>query len=159
VEQIRLAEEVKITKDKIKEVEEEWQNNLLNWKSKRRQSRGTCNVTSTRAQLEPENDEVNSNRKIKTFSEILNEKAKSGYRIGYNLHKYIRNGSEDDDDEREGEGDEDDGDDEEDDETSEEREEPLRHSSHPVLTRQTGQQQQQPTTTTTSSTTTTTTTG
>jgi len=39
VEQIKLAEEVKITKEKIKEVEEEWQNNLLNWKSKRRQSK------------------------------------------------------------------------------------------------------------------------
>ena len=33
-----MAEEVKITKEKIKEVEEEWQNNLLSWKSKRRQS-------------------------------------------------------------------------------------------------------------------------
>ncbi len=38
---------------------------------------------------------TNSNRKTKTFSEILNEKAKSGYRIGYNLHKYV--GSEEDD--------------------------------------------------------------
>ncbi|RWS27228.1 hypothetical protein B4U80_00452 [Leptotrombidium deliense] len=82
VEQIRLAEEVKITKEKIKEVEEEWQNNLLNWKSKRRQTRG--NQTS---------DECESidqqTRKIKTFSEIIKEKAKSGHRIGYNLDKYI----------------------------------------------------------------------
>lgn len=30
-----------------------------------------------------------TNRKTKTFSEILNEKAKSGHRIGYNLHKYL----------------------------------------------------------------------
>ena len=35
-EQIKLAEEVKITKEKIKEVEEEWQNNLMSWKSKRK---------------------------------------------------------------------------------------------------------------------------
>lgn len=30
----------------------------------------------------------NANRKTKTFSEILNEKARSGGRIGYNLHRY-----------------------------------------------------------------------
>ncbi|XP_015784452.1 uncharacterized protein LOC107361993 isoform X2 [Tetranychus urticae] len=102
VEQIRLAEEVKITKDKIKEVEEEWQNNLLNWKSKRRQSRSTnCPLNSE--SLGEESEDPENPRKIKTFSEILNEKAKSGYRIGYNLSKYIRNGSEDDEDEEEDE--------------------------------------------------------
>lgn len=31
----------------------------------------------------------NTNRKTKTFSEILNEKARSGGRIGYNLHRYV----------------------------------------------------------------------
>lgn len=31
----------------------------------------------------------NPNRKTKTFSEILNEKAKSGGRIGYNLQQYV----------------------------------------------------------------------
>lgn len=36
MEQIKLAEEVKITKEKIKETEEEWQNNLMSWKSKRK---------------------------------------------------------------------------------------------------------------------------
>ncbi len=36
MEQIKLAEKVKITKEKIKEVEEEWQNNLMSWKSKRK---------------------------------------------------------------------------------------------------------------------------
>lgn len=81
VEQIRLADEVKITKEKLKEVEEEWQNNLLNWKSKRRKSRSSGN--------DNEESEDNQPRKIKTFSEILNEKAKSGHRIGYNLHKYV----------------------------------------------------------------------
>ncbi|XP_074597424.1 uncharacterized protein LOC141852180 isoform X2 [Brevipalpus obovatus] len=86
VEQIRLAEEVKITKEKIKEVEEEWQNNLLNWKSKRRKSRSSG--------AEEDDAQENSHRKIKTFSEILNEKAKSGHRIGYNLHKYVGLGDE-----------------------------------------------------------------
>ncbi|CAG2101011.1 unnamed protein product [Medioppia subpectinata] len=30
-----------------------------------------------------------SNRKTRTFSEILSDKAKSGQRIGYNLHQYL----------------------------------------------------------------------
>lgn len=86
VEQIRLADEVKITKEKLKEVEEEWQNNLIDWKSKRRKSRSSG--------ADNEESEDNQPRKIKTFSEILNEKAKSGHRIGYNLQKYV--GLEDD---------------------------------------------------------------
>lgn len=85
-EQIKLAEEVKITKEKIKEVEEEWQNNLLNWKSKRRQNKRNN---------DEELNSINNSRKIKTFSAILNEKAKSGHRIGYNLHHYLMNEDED----------------------------------------------------------------
>lgn len=79
-----MAEEVKITKEKIKEVEEEWQSNLLSWKSKRKQSKRNN---------EEEFEEPNSinQRKIKTFNEILHEKAKSGHRIGYNLHHYLTN--------------------------------------------------------------------
>ncbi|KAH9425933.1 LIM domain only protein 7 [Dermatophagoides pteronyssinus] len=80
VEQIKLAEEEKITKEKIKEVEEEWQNNLMSWKSKRK---------LTKNHSEDETLPRNPNRKTKTFSEILMEKAKSGARIGYNLHKYV----------------------------------------------------------------------
>nr|XP_046918839.1 putative uncharacterized protein DDB_G0277255 isoform X2 [Dermatophagoides farinae] len=87
VEQIKLAEEEKITKEKIKEVEEEWQNNLMSWKSKRK---------LTKNHSEDEALPRNPNRKTKTFSEILNEKAKSGARIGYNLHKYIDPDLEDD---------------------------------------------------------------
>ena len=85
---MKLAEEVKITKEKIKEVEEEWQNNLLSWKSKRRQ--GKRNTTDEEEECEERNS-INNSRKIKTFNEILNEKAKSGYRIGYNLHHYLMN--------------------------------------------------------------------
>lgn len=73
---------MKITKEKIKEVEEEWQNNLLNWKSKRRQSRGNTIPQDIEEQ-------TTVPRKIKTFQEILSEKAKSGHRIGYNLQRYI----------------------------------------------------------------------
>lgn len=86
VEQIRLAEEERITKEKIKEVEEEWQNNLLNWKSKRRQSRQSDN-----SEIDVIDDNHNnSGRKIRTFSEILNERAKCGGRIGYNLLDYVK---------------------------------------------------------------------
>ncbi|CAG2116191.1 unnamed protein product [Medioppia subpectinata] len=40
-EQIKLVEELKMTKEKIKEAEEEWQNSLHSWKSKRRQSKNS----------------------------------------------------------------------------------------------------------------------
>jgi len=92
VELIRLAEEEKITKEKIKEVEEEWQSNLLNWKSKRR-------VTHVHSGADPfssdDSSDKSSRPRVKTFSEILNEKAKSGHRIGYNLQRYMDD--EDDD--------------------------------------------------------------
>lgn len=89
-----MAEEVKITKEKIKEVEEEWQSNLLNWKSKRRVNH---NSTDNEGSTGDEDSNDGKGRKIKTFSEILNEKAKSGHRIGYNLHRYGYEAEEDDD--------------------------------------------------------------
>jgi len=95
-EQIRLAEEVKITKEKIKEVEEEWQSNLLNWKSKRKVNHGSLENEDEGNNTGDENGKSNP-RKVKTFSEILNEKAKSGQRIGYNLHRYGYEDEEDDD--------------------------------------------------------------
>ncbi|KAI1288130.1 LIM and calponin homology domains-containing protein 1 [Halotydeus destructor] len=96
VEQIRLAEEVKVTKEKIKEVEEEWQSNLLNWKSKRRQSKETTSKPNSEENDDNDMDgeDGNGKRKIKTFTEILHEKAKSGHRLGYNLHRYVE-GEED----------------------------------------------------------------
>lgn len=75
---------MKITREKIKEVEEEWQNNLLSWKSKRRQSKKECEENA-----EEDANSFGAGRKIRTFNEILNEKAKSGARIGYNLHQYM----------------------------------------------------------------------
>lgn len=90
MEQIRLAEEVKITKEKIKEVEEEWQSNLLNWKSKRRQSSDKLPKDgSNQTDKDLKDQDSESKGKIKTFSEILKEKSKSGARIGYNLHHYL----------------------------------------------------------------------
>lgn len=87
---------MKITKEKIKEVEEEWQSNLLNWKSKRRQSSDKPkDFSSSSSSLNNHNNDNNqdsntdSKGKIKTFSEILKEKSKSGARIGYNLHHYL----------------------------------------------------------------------
>ena len=96
-EQIRLAEEVKITKEKIKEVEEEWQSNLLNWKSKRRVNNNILEGDKDDNNTGDGDDSGDGKRKIKTFSEILNEKAKSGHRIGYNLHRYGYEDEEDDD--------------------------------------------------------------
>lgn len=93
VEQIKLAEETKISKNKIKEVEEEWQNNLLSWKSKRRQqfvhSIGTSEDDNNLERNNPLDGTNGTPRKVKTFAEMLEERAKSGTRIGYNLQKYI----------------------------------------------------------------------
>lgn len=94
VEQIRIAEEGNISKEKIKEVEEEWQNNLLNWKSKRRQQ-----LTQTFEQAPNDLYEItdsNGGRKTKTFAEMIEERAKSGNRLGFHLQRYL---STDDDDE------------------------------------------------------------
>lgn len=86
-EQIRIAEETK-----IKEVEEEWQNNLLKWKSKRRQQ---FHHSPEPNDLSTLGDVSNSGRKIKTFAEIIEERAKSGNRLGFHLQRYI--GATDDD--------------------------------------------------------------
>ena len=93
---------MKITKEKIKEVEEEWQSNLLNWKSKRRQSserpvRENGFRDNNKNGIDTngvdtngiDTNGVDGRGKIKTFSEILKEKSKSGARIGYNLHHYL----------------------------------------------------------------------
>lgn len=80
---------MKVTKEKIKEVEEEWQSNLLNWKSKRRQSKESAPNGSGGEGEDGDGSSNGGPRRIKTFSEILNEKAKSGHRIGYNLHRYV----------------------------------------------------------------------
>jgi len=94
VEQIKLAEETKISKEKIKEVEEEWQNNLLNWKSKRRQQ-----FTHTVETVDPfEMSDNCGGRKIKTFAEMIEQRAKSGNRLGFHLQRYIA--TDDDEDER-----------------------------------------------------------
>lgn len=97
VEQIRMAEETKISKNKIKEVEEEWQNNLLEWKSKRRQQFSHTYEPEPN-ELTGFNDPSASGRKIKTFAEILEERAKSGNRLGFHLQRYI---GEDENDEQE----------------------------------------------------------
>lgn len=87
VEQIRIAEERNISKEKIKEVEEEWQNNLLNWKSKRRQQ--FPNLVEHETNDASETGDASGGRKIKTFAEMLEQRAKSGNRLGFNLQRYI----------------------------------------------------------------------
>lgn len=92
VEQIKLAEETKISKSKIKEGEEEWQNHLLNWKSKRRQH--TNHTVETNDPFE--SCDTNGGRKIKTFAEMMEQRAKSGNRLGFHLQRYISAEDEDD---------------------------------------------------------------
>ena len=92
---------MKVTKEKIKETEEEWQHNLLNWKSKRRQSKEGAtgpetnnSAPNSNSGSNPNSDSDEAKRKIKTFGEMLKEKAKAGQRLGYSLHRYVE-GEED----------------------------------------------------------------
>uniref|UniRef100_A0A6G1SNP3 LIM and calponin y domains-containing protein 1 n=1 Tax=Aceria tosichella TaxID=561515 RepID=A0A6G1SNP3_9ACAR len=93
VEQIRVAQESKITKDKIKEVEEEWQSNLLNWKSKRRQqfvgTHSNDNQQDEQNNNDNQNDANENARKIKTFAEMIEERTKTGNRLNFHLERYI----------------------------------------------------------------------
>lgn len=99
VEQIKLAKETKICKEQINEGEEEWQNNLQNWKLKRKQQ-----ISQT---VEPSSPYDNNNslnasdicggRKIKTFAEIIEQRAKSGNRVGFHLQRYLSADDEDED--------------------------------------------------------------
>lgn len=90
VEQIKLSD----SKDKIKEVEEEWQNNLLNWKSKRRQQLVNTVEYNPRGSFDINEGDANNHRKVKTFAEMLDQRAKVGTRLGFNLMRYIENDDE-----------------------------------------------------------------
>lgn len=120
VEQIRIADETKISKEKIKEVEEEWQNNLLNWKSKRRQQ------LSHSVDYEPDPGSDNNNdcgtRKVKTFAEMIEQRAKSGNRLSFHLQRYAGTDGDEDDTEKhdDNDNDQENGDDDDDDEVDEE---------------------------------------
>lgn len=90
VEQIKLAEDSKISKNKIKEVEEEWQNNLLNWKSKRRQQFPTSTASENeRNNSSFESNDGSSGRRYKTFAEMIEQRAKSGNRLSFHLQRYV----------------------------------------------------------------------
>lgn len=102
VEQIRVAEESKISKNKIKEVEEEWQSNLLNWKSKRRQQFVGVHLNDN--EDEQNNNGPDSGRKIKTFAEMVEQRVKTGNRLNFHLQRYI--GSDDSEQSQDDEGDE-----------------------------------------------------
>lgn len=95
VEQIRVAQESKITKDKLKEVEEEWQTNLNKWKSKRRQH--FVGPSSNGGEQNNNDLENSSGRKVKTFAEMIEQRARSNNtRLKFNLNRYIGSGDEDD---------------------------------------------------------------
>lgn len=108
VEQIRIADETKISKEKIKEVEEEWQNNLLNWKSKRRQQ--LSHSVDIHEQADPSLDNNNDcgTRKVKTFAEMIEQRAKSGNRLSFHLQRYASTDGDEDEDDGDDDGDEDD---------------------------------------------------
>ncbi|XP_022665250.1 uncharacterized protein LOC111264468 isoform X4 [Varroa jacobsoni] len=89
VEQIQLATESKITKEKVKEEEEEWQANLDKWKSARRQrvpERLLSRAEEAKRLMEEE--EARQIRKVKTFSEMMQQRQsrqQASPHLGYNL--------------------------------------------------------------------------
>lgn len=98
-EQIRVVQESNISKEKIKEVEEEWQNNLLNWKSKRRQQFVGQHDPQQRNDEQNADQGDNANgRKIKTFAEMIEQRAKTGNKLNFNLERYIGSGDDDETD-------------------------------------------------------------
>ena len=97
-EQIRVAQESNISKEKIKEVEEEWQNNLLNWKSKRRQQIGHL-VDNDQQNNNAQTNDHGTGRKIKTFAEMIEQRNRNGNRLNFNLERYIGSGEDDEVDE------------------------------------------------------------
>ncbi|KAG8176984.1 hypothetical protein JTE90_022534 [Oedothorax gibbosus] len=92
--QIQLTKEVKITREALKEGEEEWQSNLDNWKSRRRKvSEKVIQRAEEMRQIEAEEQlrqeqHQQQQRKIKKFSEMRSSSR------SYNLDLYIGQGDD-----------------------------------------------------------------
>ncbi|PRD36118.1 UNVERIFIED_CONTAM: hypothetical protein NCL1_09618 [Trichonephila clavipes] len=95
-QQIKLTKEVKITREALKEGEEEWQSNLDNWKSRRRKvSEKVIQRAEEMRQIEAEeqlrqDQYLQQQRKIKKFSEIVEKRSSRSY----NLDLYIGQGND-----------------------------------------------------------------
>ncbi|XP_055926594.1 uncharacterized protein LOC129958281 [Argiope bruennichi] len=96
-QQIKLTKEVKITREALKEGEEEWQSNLDNWKSRRRKvSEKVIQRAEEMRQIEAEeqlrqDQYLQQQRKIKKFSEIVEKRSSTRT---YNLDLYIGQGND-----------------------------------------------------------------
>ncbi|KFM81203.1 LIM and calponin domains-containing protein 1, partial [Stegodyphus mimosarum] len=96
-QQIKLTKEVKITREALKEGEEEWQSNLDNWKSRRRKiSEKVIQRAEEMRQIEAEEQLrqeqlLLQQKKIKKFSEIVEKRSSSR---NYNLDFYIGQGDD-----------------------------------------------------------------
>lgn len=74
-EQLKLAKEIKISRQKLRDEEEEWQSNLDSWKSRRKKhSEKTLQRVEVMREIE-EQEKQQHQRKIKTFSEMMEERA------------------------------------------------------------------------------------
>ncbi|GBL83836.1 hypothetical protein AVEN_132710-1 [Araneus ventricosus] len=96
-QQIKLTKEVKVTREALKEGEEEWQSNLDNWKSRRRKvSEKVIQRAEEMRQIEAEeqfrqDQYLQQQRKIKKFSEIVEKRSSTR---SYNLDLYIGQGND-----------------------------------------------------------------
>lgn len=84
-EQIKLTKEVKLTRESLKEGEEEWQCNLDNWKSRRRKvSERVLQRAKDMQQIEAQehlHQEKLQQKKIKKFSEIVEKRSARSYSL------------------------------------------------------------------------------
>lgn len=89
-QQIKLAKEVKIARETLKEGEEEWQSNLDNWKSRRRKaSERVFQRAEEMRQIEAEEQlrqQQQQQRKIKTFSEIVEKRSQKKHNYNFDLY-------------------------------------------------------------------------
>lgn len=89
-QQIKLAKEVKIARGTLKEGEEEWQSNLDNWKSRRRKvSERVFQRAEEMRQIEAEEQlrqHQQQQRKIKTFSEIVEKRSQKKHNYNFDLY-------------------------------------------------------------------------
>ncbi|XP_018327077.1 uncharacterized protein DDB_G0284459 isoform X2 [Agrilus planipennis] len=80
-EQVKKVELVKSVRKDFKEDEEDWQQNLDNWKSSRRKRQEHIIERVVEVKKITQEEQDKGRKKSKTFNEILEERSKRGYRL------------------------------------------------------------------------------
>lgn len=85
-EQIKKVEEIKVTREVVKEDAEDWQHNLDNWKSSRRKQQEHIieRVVEVKKMEQEEHDK--GRRKTKTFNEMLEDKSRGRHKFNIPIY-------------------------------------------------------------------------